>query len=155
MTTAEQNLQRTKRAGEIAIEDHSNHISPYLPEILQRLLLVYGLPFTTVLLTSTIGGILLSSFIPISTTNILIFALNIFILVRGWRWAENRWKATALFVSYTRFSSARRTLRTALNEDQSQPVIDDMIVTLNQSVEVFMGIVDAFNVQPYSEKNKR
>ena len=137
---------------ESALNHQSERIRPYLPEIFKRLTLVYAIPFTLVLLTSTLGGIVVSNFIPVSTTNIIIFALNIFILVRVWRWAEARWHGTSLFIMYTRFSRARRDVR---GETTSARVLDAHLDQFNQVAEAFLAQIHNLGVQPYQDTKKK
>lgn len=140
-----------------AFEEQTDRLRPYLPELIQRLLYVYGIPFALILITSTLGGMFLSSFIPVSTTNILILGLNIFVLVQVWRWAEKRWQATGLFVQYSRFSRARRDLKDLLAEVDNGRIqqankLDDQVSTLRSWADTFIKNAIEAGLTPYEPK---
>lgn len=83
---------------------------PFIPSLLRRLALTYGLPLSAALLLATVGAVLLSSLIPSSTATVVVFALNVGLFYYGWNALEKRTRATALFTLYVAGTRERRTL---------------------------------------------
>ena len=96
------------------IDRTSDQVRGFLPTLAQRLALVYGLPILLAMLISSLGPLLIGDLLPQSTANLILLAINIFVLVQVWRRAEARWKSTGLFMLYTRYSRTRRLLRDML-----------------------------------------
>lgn len=90
------------------LDDLQENIRPYLPPLMRRLAITYGLPVLAVLLLNIILPLLMPDFVPLSTATILTFAVHLLVLYFGWRALEQRTHATALFVSYVHYSSQRR-----------------------------------------------
>jgi hypothetical protein len=130
-------INAATNAAQVVLERQTERVRPYLPELIKRIFFVYGLPITLIMLTSIFGGVVVSTFIPVSTTNIIIFGLNIFILVQVWRWAEKRWQATGLFVQYSRFSRAKRDLKDLVQRAQDGDLHEaSLIDTQNSTVRL-------------------
>jgi hypothetical protein len=136
-TLSSGDINAATNAAQVVLERQTERVRPYLPELIKRLFYVYGLPITLIMLTSIFGGIVVSTFIPVSTTNVLIFGLNIFILVQVWRWAEKRWQATGLFVQYSRFSRAKRDLKDLIQSAQEGNIKEASVIdTQNSTVRL-------------------
>lgn len=101
------------------IDYERDRVRVYLPELIKKLGITYGVPLIGAMLLATLGGIVISNFLPVSTTNIIVFGLNLGILLYGWRWLEKRTNATGIFLMYSRWSRTRRDLETLLNDSNS------------------------------------
>lgn len=114
------------------ITESSERTRPYLPTLVQRLILTYGLPMLVAVLISTLGSRLLLALLPefpLSTATLLTLAANILVLVRGWQWLEKRYGATKLFFLYIVVSRNRRDLKRLVQQSPIDPV------AINKSVQ--------------------
>jgi len=116
---------------------------PYLPTLVQRLALTYGLPMLVAVLISTLGSRLLLTLLPelpLSTATLLTLAVNIFVLVRGWQWLEKRFGATKLFFLYIVVSRNRREIKRLMQQSPlDSTAINKGIQQLQQAEQDFMG----------------
>jgi hypothetical protein len=121
---------------------------PYIPALLRRLALTYGLPLGAALLLATVGAVLLSSVIPSSTATAVVFALNVALFYYGWNALEKRTRATALFTLYVAGTRERRTLERLIRaaEAQRQPAtasLAEQVARYEASAQNFIEQVDA------------
>lgn len=123
-------------------------VRAYLPDVLQRLLLTYGIPLLIAFVLATAGGVVISSFLPVSTTNIIVLGLNLAVLVYGWRWLERRYKATSLFLIYVRFSRERRDLDKMLKNDAAPDAIQAKQSMMEESAQNFIDAVRELGITP-------
>jgi len=116
---------------------------PYLPTLVQRLALTYGLPMLVAVLISTLGSRLLLTLLPelpLSTATLLTLAVNIFVLVRGWQWLEKRFGATKLFFLYIVVSRNRREIKRLMQQSPlDSTALNKGIQQLQQAEQDFMG----------------
>jgi len=116
---------------------------PYLPTLVQRLALTYGLPMLIAVLISTLGSRLLLTLLPelpLSTATLLTLAVNIFVLVRGWQWLEKRFGATKLFFLYIVVSRNRREIKRLMQQSPlDSTALNKGIQQLQQAEQDFMG----------------
>jgi|GEM_PF-1452489 len=147
-------LNAAREAARTTIARTREQVRAYIPALTRRLGIVYGLPLLAAFIVSTLGAILLSQFIPSSTASIIAFGINIAILVNGWRWAERRYRATSVFILYTRYSRARRDLERAIKQtkDTSADALDRQRADLQAETESFTAAMRDLGDQPYSKR---
>ncbi len=122
---------------------------PYLAPLLQRLALTYGLPMGAAVIIAILVKPILASVLPVipdSTATILVLALNMFVLVRGWGWMETRYGGTKLFVLYNLVSRARRDFkRLSTQPSLDASLVDKGLQQLERSehnfIEAMQGVV--------------
>lgn len=107
---------------------------PFLPVLMRKLALSYGIPLGVALLLATVGAVLLSQFIPTSTATALVFALNVGLFYYGWNFMEKRTQATALFATYSAGVRERRTLGKLIQqaEQGNSSARDDLAVQVTR-----------------------
>jgi hypothetical protein len=120
---------------------------PYLPALVQRLALTYGLPMLAAVLISTLGSRLLLALLPefpLSTATLLTLGANILVLVRGWQWLEKRFGGTKLFFLYIVVSRNRRELKRLLQQSPlDSAAINKAMQQLSQAENDFVGAMGA------------
>jgi len=138
-------LQHAKNS----LEATHAHVQPYMAELFSRLASNYLLLMGGVLIVNMIGIPLLLRviIIPVSTANILGFAAMLLILVYGWRFLENRNRATALFVLYIRYSRQRRELIASIEQAETDSLEDENTLYVNvdlyeESASSFLDAVE-------------
>lgn len=118
---------------------------PYVPVLVQRLALTYGLPMLVAVLISTLGSRLLLALLPelpLSTATLLTLAVNILVLLRGWQWLEKRFGATKLFFLYIVVSRNRREIKRLMQQSPlDSTAITKGIQQLQQAEQDFVGAV--------------
>ena len=118
---------------------------PYLPTLVQRLFLTYGLPMLIAVMISTLGSRLLLALLPelpLSTATLLTLFANILVLIRGWQWLEKRYGGTKLFYLYIVLSRNRRELKRLLQQSPTDMgAINTTLKQLAQAEQDFVGVV--------------
>jgi hypothetical protein len=116
---------------------------PYLPALVQRLALTYGLPMLVAVLISTLGSRLMLALLPelpLSTATLITLAANLFVLIRGWQWLEKRYGGTKLFFLYIVVSRNRRELKRLLQQSPNDTAaINTGLKQLQQAEQDFVG----------------
>lgn len=116
---------------------------PYLPSLVQRVALTYGLPMLVAVMISTLGSRLLLALLPqlpLSTATLLTLGANILVLVRGWQWMEKRFLGTKLFFLYIVVSRNRRDVKRLLQQTPLDfAAINKAIQQLQQAENDFVG----------------
>jgi len=130
------------------LDELQDSVRGYLPPLLRRLALTYGLPLAAVLVMNAVLPLLLPDFLPLSTATILTFAVHLLIFYFGWQALERRTQATALFVAYSSYSTQRRTLRKALEkgEEAAIPLVD-----VRKSADSFIRAAQDNGLTPHDE----
>jgi hypothetical protein len=116
---------------------------PFVPLLVQRLALIYLLPMMAAVLISTLGSRLLLALLPefpLSTATILILGVNLFILVKGWQYLEQRFGGTRLFLLYNVVSRIRRSLKRLIAQPSADPAsVNALLQQLQQAEEGFIA----------------
>jgi hypothetical protein len=116
---------------------------PYVPLLVQRLAITYGIPMFSALLIATIGGRLLLALLPefpLSTANIAILLINLVVLVRGYAWLEQRYGGTKLFFLYNVVSRNRRELKRLMAQSPvDSAAVSKLLQQLQISEQDFVG----------------
>jgi hypothetical protein len=132
---------------ETRITESFERTRPYVPILAQRLALVYLLPMTIAVLVSTVGSRLLLSLLPelpMSTATLIILAINLFLLIRGWQWLEKRYEGTKLFLMYNLVSRHRRDLkRLAAQSPMDHALVNAALQQLQQAEQGFISAAGA------------
>jgi hypothetical protein len=128
---------------ETRLKESYERTRPYLPALVQRLALTYGLPMLVAVLISTLGSRLMLALLPelpLSTATLITLAANLFVLIRGWQWLEKRYGGTKLFFLYIVVSRNRRELKRLLQQSPSDAgAISTGLKQLQQAEQDFMG----------------
>lgn len=126
-------------------------VQPYMAELFKRIASNYAILIAGVLVVNMIMLPLLLRFVPIpvSTANVLGFSAMLLILVYGWRFLENRNRATSLFVLYTRYSRQRRDLLATVEAAESSTLEDENTLYVNVDLleEAASSLLDAVEEQ--------
>ncbi|QPC83594.1 hypothetical protein G4Y79_04210 [Phototrophicus methaneseepsis] len=149
------NLDVVVRRAKKTIERTRDEVRAYLPSLVQRLGLTFGVPILVAFFVATIGAMIVSQFIPSSTTSILAFGLNIAIMVFGWRYLEGRYRGTSAFIVYTRYSRTRRDLekmieKTPAGSDTSAEQIETQREGVVKAADAFLQAMQEMGAQPTS-----
>ena len=151
MTTSTDTLERQTLIEESRnrIEYERDRVRVYLPDLIKKLGITYGVPLIAAMLLATLGGIIISNFLPVSTTNIIVFGLNLGILLYGWRWLEKRTNATGIFLMYSRWSRTRRDLEKLLDDDASTIAqIDNQRAIMEAGAQEFIDTMRESGASP-------
>jgi hypothetical protein len=128
---------------ESRITESFERTRPYVPLLVQRLAITYGIPMFSALLIATIGSRLLLALLPefpISTATVLILAINLIVLVRGWAWLERRYEGTRLFFLYNVVSRNRRELKRLMAQSPVDTIaVSKLLNQLQMSEQDFVG----------------
>lgn len=130
---------------QLMIEETQASMRRYVPGVVQRLALTYGLLLALVVVVGTIVASGLSRFIPPSTAALAAFGVNLWLLVDVRARIEKRLQATGLFVLYTRTSRARRDFEKALDNP-------DLRDTYQAHAAAFIEAAQAANIDPVRQK---
>jgi hypothetical protein len=131
------------------LDEIHESVRGYMPPLLPRLLLTYGLPVLGVLLANILLPLLIPDFVPTSTATILTFAVHLLILYLGWRTLEQRTHATALFVLYSTYTTQRRNFRKSLQSDAETPL---SLADVRAAAERFIHTAQEHGLEPRSER---
>lgn len=151
--------QAAVRSAETAANRQREMLRPYLPGLLNRLALTYGLPaLGAVLVAAIVSRVLDSLFPPSLTTSFTVFLVALAIIIFGWRYAERRWEGTSLFVLYTAYSRERRALErlagSAANGEQvSTAEIDNRLEAARKAAEQFLEGAQKQGIAPVTPKD--
>ncbi|MAU12481.1 MAG: hypothetical protein CL607_21850 [Anaerolineaceae bacterium] len=153
MTNPSYNLSETIEAAKQTIATTREEVRAYIPAVMQRLAITFGLPVLAALLVATVGAMLLSEVLPSSTTSIIAFGVNIAIMVYGWRYLENRYKGTSAYIVYTRYSRTRRDLEKLLKKspegsDVSAADVEKQREGVIKAADAFMLAMNDMGAQP-------
>lgn len=134
-------MQTLTHQAQQTIDFQQARLSPYMPSLGAAIGKTYLVPFGGLMVANLIINLLIFQ-IPGLFTGIIgsaaSLAVFLGVLYYGWRWAENRWQGTSLFVQYTALSKSRRLLRAELvAENPSDAVVQ-------QYMSDFVGLVDGF-----------
>lgn len=127
----------------------------YIPALIGQLFKTYAPPLVAVILMGTFGAPL---FIEVggNAGNITALILNIFILLFGFRWTENRFKGTNLFVTYVAVGRTRRELQSAMQADESTAAIiierEKDFISISEGFVAAMQTIGANPVEVKSDK---
>ena len=143
-------MQPITNQAEQTIAYQQQRLSPYIPLIVRALLKTYALPLGSVFVANVLLN-LFNAVVPNffsglwgSGLSLLIFSV---VLYFGWRFAENRWKGRALFVTYATVGKARRTLQAEIDTDTpSDTAIQQTMTAYIQAVDDFMETMHNFNL---------
>lgn len=128
---------------EARITESFERTRPFVPVLVQRLAITYGIPLFSALLIATIGGRLLLAALPefpLSTANILILVINLVVLVRGYAWLEQRYGGTKLFFLYNVVSRNRRELKRLIAQSPvDTAAVSKLLNQLQLSEQDFVG----------------
>lgn len=133
-------------------EDEAHtRVQPYMISLFQRLAVNYLILVVAMVLVYTAGTRLLLNLFPVSlfVANGIAFAVNVLILLFGWRYLENRNRATGLFVLYTRYSRQRRDLNDTITraEDGSLENTDRLYLEVDLLEENTNSLLEAIEEQ--------
>lgn len=128
-------------------------LRPYLPALVQRLALTYGLPMLAAVLLATLGAVAISNVLPNSTTTLVVLGLNIAVLYFGWRFAERRYRGTGLFMLYSAYSRERRELEMLIRRAEKGLLSEPDVLTMKRQMaddaaRAFLDAMRAEGVQP-------
>jgi hypothetical protein len=128
---------------ETRLKESYERTRPYLPALVQRLALTYGLPMLVAVLISTLGSRLMLALLPelpLSTATLITLAANLFVLIRGWQWLEKRYGGTKLFFLYIVVSRNRRELKRLLQQSPNDAgAINTGLKQLQQAEQDFVS----------------
>lgn len=125
-------------------------VRPYMPGLVQRLLVTYGVPIALTMLMAIFGGRLLVAITrDVGTANMTALLLNIVILMVAWRFLERRTQATGLFVQYTRYSRQRRDLQKA------ETITSDDLEALHTLASDFITSAQGAGLRPAKRETAR
>lgn len=130
-------------------------VKPYVSGIFPRLALNYGLLLFVAVLVSTIAVPTLGLWIPQSTATVLGFSINFLTLFFGWRFFENRNKATSLYILYSSYSRQRRDLEALMKQAEAKSLANtDALYTsvdkFEEAAQAFLSAAMEAGVQPKS-----
>jgi len=120
----------------------------YIPALVGQLGKTYLPPLIAVGLMGTLGA---SLFIQLGgqAGNMTALILNIFILVLGFRWTENRFRGTNLFIAYVAVGRTRRELQAVMKaEPPSAALIDTRKEEFIAASEGFIAAMQAQGAKP-------
>jgi uncharacterized protein YacL len=151
--THQESLQAAIARANETIAHTRDDVRVYLPALMQRLGITFGVPIVAAMLVGTIGAMLLSQVIPSSTTSIIALGINIAIMVFGWRYLERRYKGTSAFIVYTRYSRTRRDLENMLKKspegsDTSAAQIELQRESVAKASGAFVHAMQEMGAQP-------
>lgn len=128
---------------ETRITDSFERTRPGVPIMVQRLAITYGVPMGAAVLLSTLGSQIFLALLPdfpVSTATILILAANLFILLRGVAWLEQRYEGTKLFLLYNTMSRSRRDLKRLIKQSPfNEGAVNTALQQLTQYEKEFLG----------------
>lgn len=132
-------------------ENIFQQIQPYMLAILPRLSFNYLTLTTGLVILWFVGVQLISQFLPLSTANAIMFALELFVFVKGWQFLENRNHATSLFASYMYYSRQRRNLKKLLSDDTDEEALSNNVQWLEEAAEAFIDTAKERGVEPLQD----
>jgi len=117
----------------------------YIPALLGQMGKTYLPPLIAVFIMGTLGAEL---FIQWGgwAGNMTALLLNVFILLLGFRWTENRFKGTNLFVAYVAVGRIRRELKTMI-EAEEPPAAALIHAKTDEFQSVSEGFITAMQAQ--------
>jgi len=122
-----------------------DEVRVYLPDLMIRLAVGYGLPFLGVVVISVLLQLFLPQSIPGSTQTILAFAAYLIFLYVAWKALERRTHATALFVQYSAYSSQRRQYKKSLENGSTEAL---SLSDVRTAAEDFLRSAREHGLQP-------
>lgn len=125
------------------IQTIHEEVRRYMPSLLPRLALNYGVPIGLAMLFNYGLTAYLINFVPRSTANAFAFTGNVIILVGLWRWLESRNQATGLLLLYTAYSSQRRALQQKIQTEADKQTLENEFANLQSSAETFLNTAQA------------
>ena len=135
-------MQTLSHQAEQTIAYQQARLSAYTPLLLKRLARTYLIPFFALMIAYLVINIV-GGFMPALVGSVLgsVISLVVFmaVLFISYRFAENRWHGTALFLNYTAVGKARRLLEAELaTENPADVVIQGYMSDYIQLVDSFI-----------------
>jgi hypothetical protein len=145
-------MQPITNQAEQTIAFQQQRLSPYIPLIVKALVKTYALPLGSVFVANVFLN-LFNAVVPNLFTGLLGSGLSLLVfsavLYFSWRFAENRWKGRALFVTYATVGKARRTLQNEIDSDNpSDTAVQQTMSEYVKSADHFMETMHTFNLMP-------
>lgn len=141
-------LQQSIQQAQATIDRLYDETRVYIPALMGQLAKTYAPPLIAIFIVGTLGA---TFFIQLGgqSGNLTAMILNVLILVFGFRWTENRFRGTALFVAYITVTRTRRALQAAMEADDAAPtIIDEHGDQFVMASEGFIKVMQALGAQP-------
>lgn len=136
-------MQTLTHQAKQTINFQRTRLAPYMPLLGKSIAKTYLVPFGGLMVANVLVNILMMQ-VPGLFSGLLGSAASLVIffgvLYYGWRWAEQRWHGTSLFVQFTALNKSRRILSDEIElENPSdaaiQQYMSDFVTLVNSFVE--------------------